>query len=59
VKKPAERPRLNREWHLAHPMPPRPTDDQRIAWHREHARQCACRPIPEKLLGVMRSRGLL
>jgi hypothetical protein len=40
-------------------MPPRATLDQRIAWHLEHRDHCACRPIPGKLLGVLRERGLL
>jgi hypothetical protein len=43
------RPRLNRDWHEAHPMPRNPTIDQRIAWHLEHERECACRPIPPRL----------
>jgi hypothetical protein len=36
-------------------MPARATIDQRVAWHREHARHCACRPIPPKLLELMRA----
>ena len=35
--------RTNAEWHRAHPMPRNPTLAQRIAWHREHAANCACR----------------
>jgi hypothetical protein len=42
--------KLNAAWHRAHPMPKNATLDQRIAWHIEHARHCACRPIPEKLM---------
>ncbi len=38
-------------------MPKNPTKEQRIAWHREHARHCACRPIPEKLLKAVRQSG--
>lgn len=41
--------KLNEEWHLAHPMPPKATLDQRIAWHLEHEQHCACRPMPAKL----------
>ena len=41
--------RINAEWHNTHPMPKNPTVEQRIAWHIEHARECACRPIPAKL----------
>ena len=40
---------INKEWHLRNKMPARPTPEQRIAWHIEHARNCSCRPIPEKL----------
>jgi len=41
--------KLNREWHLAHRMPKNATLEQRIAWHIEHKKNCACRDIPEKL----------
>lgn len=27
--------------------------EERIAWHREHQRRCACRPIPPKLMDKM------
>jgi hypothetical protein len=37
---------LNAEWHRAHPMPPKATFEQRVAWHREHARHCGCRKPP-------------
>jgi len=41
--------KLNAEWHNAHPMPKKPSLDERVAWHLEHARACACRPIPGKV----------
>lgn len=53
-----EKPKLNAGWHLAHRMPPNATTEQRIAWHREHAKHCACRPIPEKLRAEMEKRGI-
>jgi len=34
-------------------MPRNATLAQRIAWHRAHAKECACRPIPPKLLAQM------
>jgi hypothetical protein len=37
---------MNKQWHDANPMPKNPTMDQRIAWHVEHQKHCACRPIP-------------
>lgn len=50
--------KLNKAWHLAHPMPKNPTIEQRIEWHLEHLRHCACRPIPEKLKAEMIKRGI-
>ena len=41
--------RTNAEWHRAHPMPKTPTRAQRIAWHREHAANCACREMPDSI----------
>jgi hypothetical protein len=38
--------KLNKVWHLTHPMPKNPTLEQRIKWHIEHAGQCACREMP-------------
>lgn len=40
---------LNREWHLAHRMPPKATPEERIQWHIEHHAHCDCREIPAKL----------
>jgi hypothetical protein len=40
---------INAAWHRAHPMPKNPTQDERIAWHVDHAERCGCRPIPESL----------
>lgn len=47
---------LNAAWHEAHPMPKNATTEQRIAWHLEHAQQCGCRDIPEKLKEEMKKR---
>ncbi|MFT3781629.1 MAG: hypothetical protein QM790_06385 [Nibricoccus sp.] len=46
-------PRLNAEWHKANKMPPQATLAQRIHWHKEHSKYCACRPIPAKLLALI------
>lgn len=40
---------INKQWHQAHPMPRNPKPEQRIEWHMEHAKKCACRDIPPKL----------
>jgi uncharacterized protein YdhG (YjbR/CyaY superfamily) len=45
---------MNSEWHKQHVLPKDASRDQRIAWHREHQKRCACRPIPPKLLDQMR-----
>jgi uncharacterized protein YdhG (YjbR/CyaY superfamily) len=45
---------MNAEWHKAHVLPAGASLEQRIAWHREHQKRCACRPIPPKLLDQMR-----
>jgi len=37
------------DWHLTHKMPKNPTLQQRIAWHTDHKKFCACRPIPKSL----------
>jgi hypothetical protein len=52
-------PRLNAAWHKANRMPKNPTTAQRIRWHQAHEKNCACRPIPEKLLALMRDQKLL
>jgi len=48
--------KLNKEWHLAHRMPENATMEERIAWHLEHSKHCACRPIPEKLKTEIKKR---
>lgn len=40
---------LNSKWHLNNSMPKNPTLEQRIAWHRQHKKNCSCRPIPKSL----------
>ncbi|WP_196258985.1 hypothetical protein [Pelagibacterium limicola] len=49
--------RFNREWHLLHRMPKNPTIEQRMRWHLQHAANCDCRPIPQRLLDEMARRG--
>lgn len=48
--------KLNKEWHMAHPMPKNATIEERIAWHLEHSKHCSCRPIPEKLMAEIKKR---
>jgi uncharacterized protein YdhG (YjbR/CyaY superfamily) len=40
---------MNSEWHRKHVLPRGASPRERIAWHREHQKRCACRPIPPKL----------
>ena len=40
---------MNSEWHQRHLLGKGASLAQRIAWHRAHQKQCACRPIPAKL----------
>jgi hypothetical protein len=50
--------KLNKEWHLAHKMPKNPTHEQRLKWHIEHAKNCSCREMPEKLRAEIRKQKL-
>jgi hypothetical protein len=38
--------KLNKEWHLSHPMPKNPSFEQRVEWHKLHQKSCDCRPAP-------------
>ena len=46
---------MDRQWHAVHPMPKRPTFDQRVAWHRAHAENCGSREGIEEVLERERS----
>jgi len=41
--------KINAVWHKKNRMPKNPTSEERIKWHISHAKNCSCRPIPEKL----------
>ena len=43
-------------WHAAHRMAQNATTEQRIRWHQQHAKHCACRPMPAKLLAEIKKR---
>lgn len=47
---------INAEWHKAHPMPKKPSVDQRIEWHIAHAHNCTCRKPTPGILDMMRKR---
>ena len=44
---------MNREWHKEHRMPDGATVKERIGWHLEHTKNCACRPFPKELLAKL------
>jgi hypothetical protein len=48
---------MNREWHKQHAMPSGATEKQRIEWHMEHTKNCACRPFPQRLLAKLSEDG--
>jgi hypothetical protein len=41
--------KINKEWHLKNRMPKNPTFEERMNWHIEHSKHCACREMPDKL----------
>jgi len=45
---------MNARWHQRHVMPKHATLAERIAWHQAHQKQCACRPIPPKLMARLK-----
>lgn len=49
---------VNAAWHKANPMPSRATLGQRIKWHLERQKECACREIPPRLQAEIKRRGL-
>lgn len=50
--------KINAEWHSKHRMPEKPTLDQRVEWHFQHARHCGCRPLHGQILEEMKKRYL-
>jgi hypothetical protein len=49
---------INKEWHLKNRMPKNPTVEQKLKWHLEHSKNCACRPITKELLKEIKKRGI-
>lgn len=47
---------MNRQWHSTHPMPAKAALEQRIHWHREHQKECACRGVPQSLAAYVKPR---
>lgn len=51
--------KINAEWHKANKMPERPTEEQRLKWHAEHAKNCECRKPTGKLLETLKARKMI
>ncbi len=48
---------INKEWHLAHPMPKNANMEQRIKWHLDHLKHCNCRTeLPGKIKEELKKR---
>ncbi len=39
-------------------LAPKATFAQRVKWHLEHAKHCACRPMPAELLERVKAGGI-
>lgn len=50
--------KINREWHLKNKMPQNATFEQRVKWHFDPQKNCTCRPIPEKLLELIKEKNI-
>ena len=50
--------KTNREWHEQNRMSKNATPQQRAEWHLEHAKHCACRPIPAGVLAFIKATGI-
>lgn len=46
--------KINAQWHSSNKMPKNPTLEERIKWHKAHAKNCACWPISSKLIEQMK-----
>jgi hypothetical protein len=47
---------MNTLWHAQNKLPPKATLEQRIQWHKEHQKHCACRKFPKSLLSFTKIR---
>jgi hypothetical protein len=45
---------MNKLWHENNTMPKNPTLAQRLDWHREHIKYCACRKPPKSLAKLLK-----
>jgi len=45
---------MNKEWHTKNKMPVKAILKQRIKWHKEHQKHCACREAPNNLRSYLK-----
>jgi len=43
---------MNKLWHSENKMPLKATLEERIQWHAEHQKHCACREAPRSLVAA-------
>jgi len=50
---------INREWHLKNKMPKNASFEEKVKWHKEHNKECSCRPgFPKKLEEEMKKKNI-
>ncbi len=47
---------INRAWHEKHKMPKNATETERMNWYKDHAINCNCRPIPDKVKALIKKQ---
>jgi hypothetical protein len=51
--------KINKEWHEKNKMPKNPSFDQRVRWHLEHQKNCACgKGIPKNIGEELKRRNV-
>ena len=47
---------INKKWHIKNRMPKNASFEERVKWHKEHKKNCSCRPVPKKLMEEMEKK---
>lgn len=50
--------KTNKSWHTKNRMPKNATLEQRVKWHFAHAKNCACRPIPDSIKEELKKKAI-
>lgn len=48
--------KINKEWHSKNKMPKKATLQQRIQWHLDHQKNCACREMPKSIVEAIKKK---